>query len=135
MRCYKIFDVGVNAEGATVPKTLFHGLSVDGRRTRSIPIGWWMGAQRRSVTDGSRQTPYTSGFHCYATEADVREWFRRARNLHNRVVVAVEIRGVRMKPRACRPTILADWMLVSEEAWLRRETAQDFIWRYDRGLS
>jgi hypothetical protein len=118
VEAYKIFD-----EGDDGPKTLFHGL--DG--SRSLPVGKWLNAEIKLVTDGSRQSPYTSGFHAYYTLDDVYNWLRAAKNLDGRVVVKVAVCGCRDKPQAVRPTILAKRLMVARENWEDRIPARAFL--------
>jgi hypothetical protein len=118
---YKIFDLGVD-EHNTYPKTLFHGV----QGSRQLPLGEWIKAEKKMVTDGSRSSHYLSGFHVYKTVEDVKEWFKRAKHLQNRVVVEVSARQCRQKPCAIRPTILSDWLFISEEAWSNRILALQF---------
>jgi len=118
MEAYKIFDLG--ADG---PKTLFHGL--EGSRT--LPVGKWLDAEIKLVTDGSRAEPYESGFHAYYTLDDIHEWLLRAKNLDHRVVVKVEVKGCWEKPRAIRPTILAKRLKISDRNWKNRIPAREFL--------
>jgi hypothetical protein len=100
---YKIFELHGNR-----PKTLFHGVA----GSRLLPIGKWIKADKRMVTDGSRQNPYLSGFHSYPALNDVRRWLQGAQYHEGRVVVRVRIAGCREKPNAVRETILSDRLLI-----------------------
>jgi hypothetical protein len=146
VKAYKIFELG-EEYGRPVPKTLFHGLNrlyVQGccppeakysvRRSRVLPVGEWIRAERRWVTDGSRRTPYESGFHCYTNLDAVRAWFKNARS-ENRVVVMVEVyNNSRVKPGAVRHTLLAHSMKIHAEDWERRVPAEALSSREDNEL-
>ena len=137
MRAYKIFDLGYNLADEPVPKTLFHGIrrismrslpppqaQFSAERTRTLPVDTWLDAERRWVVDGSRRTPYRSGFHCYTNLDAVKAWFKRARK-ENRVVVMVEINDdARVKPHAVRHTLLADRMKIHNFDWATRMPAE-----------
>lgn len=118
MEAYKIFDKGKDG-----PKTLFHGLE----GSRSLPVGKWLDAEIKLVTDGSRQEPYESGFHAYYTLDDVYNWLKGAKNLEGRVVVKVEVKGCWEKPRAIRPTILAKRLKIPKKNWDARIPAREFL--------
>lgn len=115
---YKIFDLHGN-----LPKTLFHG--IDG--SRLLPIGKWIKAERKMVSNGSRTHPYLSGFHSYPDlEAAIR-WLQGAKNVVGRVVVKVKIDGCREKPNAVRETILSDWLLITPKDWGERIPAEELL--------
>lgn len=119
MKAYKIFDLHIGSEGES-PKTLFHGV----QGSRHLPLGRWIIAEQKWVTDGSRQTPYLSGFHAYPSLDAVMQWLKGAKNLDNRVVVEVEIKQLRKKPKAVRPTILAGKMRITRQAWEARQAVR-----------
>ena len=114
---YKIFD-----EVEFRPKTLFHGVS----GSRFLPVGEWIEADIKQVTDGSRQTPYLSGFHAYPLLNDIYRWAAGAKNLAGRVVVRVKVDECRSKPRAIRDTILAERMYIPKSAWKKRISLDEF---------
>ena len=118
MKAYKIFDLSEDG-----PKTLFHGVN----GSRLLPINEWVEAEIKPVTDGSRQEPYLSGFHAYPSLDAVRKWIAGAKNTDNRVVVSVQVDGLREKPNAVRPTILADRMKITSQAWAKRRSAKSVI--------
>ena len=121
---YKIFDLGVDTTtGLLYPKTLFHGI----KGSRCLSVGKWICAERKLVTDGSRQTPFMSGIHAYETIEDVRRWLKNAKHITNRVVVKVSLQRCRKKPRAIRPTLLARKMLISQKEWGKRTPASKYI--------
>lgn len=121
MKAYKIFDLHTDTDGKETPKTLFHGV----QGSRLLPLGEWIIAEQKMVTDGSRQSLYLSGFHAYPSLAAVKQWLKSAKKLENRVIVKVQIEGLRDKPNAVRPTILADRMKISSQAWKARRPARD----------
>lgn len=118
MIAYKIFD-----EHNEMPKTLFHGV----RGSRSLSLDEWIVAERKLVTDGSRQIPYVSGFHAYPSLDAVKQWLKNAKNLEGRVVVKVQVKRLRKKPKAVRPTILADTIKITTQNWNDRRSAKDII--------
>lgn len=118
MTAYKIFDLDGDR-----PKTLFHG--VDGSRT--LPIGKWIKAARKMVTNGSRMYPYLSGFHSYPDLEAARRWLQSAQIVEGRVVVKVKIDGCREKPRDIRETILSDWLLITPKDWGERIPAEELV--------
>lgn len=120
---YKIFDLHLEQDGTAVPKTLFHGVN----GSRRLPLGRWIEAEIKPVTDGSRQTPYLSGFHAYPSLDAVKQWLHGAKNLDHRVVVRVHVSGLREKPKATRATILADRLRIPVEEWGNRVTARSLI--------
>lgn len=71
-------------------KTLFHG--IDG--TRIIPVGEWIRSVRELVTDGSKGTPYESGWHVMMNLDECRKYLSRftAKNVE-RIIVEVDVKG------------------------------------------
>ena len=140
MKAYKIFELGYDAAGNPVPRTLFHGLprltvtfangagSWRRRRSRTLPIGCWINAEAKVVRDGSGSAQYTSGFHCYSNLDAVRAWFKTASTV-NRVAVLVEINelNTRVKNRAVRHTLLAETMKIHAADWDNRIDAEDLV--------
>lgn len=122
MSIYKIFESRVGH-----PYTLFHGLE----GSRQLPLGEWLAAEKKRVTNGSRTTHYTSGFHCYPTLEAVYRWLRGATKLDGRYVVKVLADQCRDKPRAVRPTILADWLYIPVEEWSLRVPAEIFMAQFE----
>jgi hypothetical protein len=117
INAYKIFEIDQET-----PKTLFHGL--DG--SRKLTVGKWLKANQMPVTDGSRQIPYTSGFHAYPDMKAVLQWLQTGKP-DNRVVVEVELKCCTFKPNAIRPTYLAKWMRISRDNWEKRIMARDIL--------
>lgn len=115
MEAYKIFDLEKRGN-LWYPKTLFHGV----RGSRLLPLDEWIEAEIKWGTDGSRQTPYQTGFHAYYTLDDVKKWVQGATNLDNRAAVKVVVEGCREKPKAIRPTILADRLIILRKHWRKR---------------
>ena len=115
---YKIFDL---KDG--MPCTLFHGVN----GSRRLPLDRWLTAERKMVRDGSGQGRYVSGFHAYESMEDVRAWAKGAKNLDNRVVAQVGVRGCRSKPRAVRTTILADRLRITSDDWGRRVALKEVL--------
>jgi hypothetical protein len=91
MKMYKI----VEREGAEM-RTLFHGVN----RSRQLPLGTWLTAERKWVRDGSGQERYLSGFHVLKSHAQGVEYLKGfKKRLHLLAIVECEVRGeVRIKP-------------------------------------
>lgn len=113
---YKIF------EDDPGPRTLFHGV----RGSRLLPVGKWIDAELKQVTDGSCVRSYLSGFHGYPSLEAVRQWLKGAKKRKGRVVVRVKMLGCWDKPRAVRKTILAKRMMIPVDEWQKRIQAKDF---------
>lgn len=120
---YKIFDLYIDKAGNFVPKTLFHGLE----GSRVLPVGKTLRAEKKMVTDGSGVNAYESGFHAYHGPDDIKNWLKGAKNLKNRVVVKVLVGETWPKPRAVRPTILANLLRIPKKCWEERISAEDFL--------
>ena len=91
MKMYKI----VEREGGQI-RTLFHGVN----RSRTLPKGAWLTAEKKWVRDGSGQALYLSGFHVLKTRALCEEYLKSfTTRVHLLHIVECEVRGeVRVKP-------------------------------------
>jgi hypothetical protein len=106
MKAYRLFEVA--EDGALL--TLFHRTEQGSRR---VPIGEWLEAKARWVSDGSGNRRYRAGFHIFAPECDaetfVQRHFRRPRTL---AIVEVEVKDLRPKPTNPNRVLLARHMRV-----------------------
>jgi hypothetical protein len=96
---YKIVDW---KDGA--PHTLFHGVN----GSRKMPADEWIVADKKMVTDGSRQNPYLSGFHVMPTLESCIVYLKKFKNVVDKAVVCCEVKKIRPKPQASGPVFLAD---------------------------
>ena len=69
-------------------KALFHG--VDGSRV--LPVGKWLKSKQGYVTDGSKGTPYLSGWHIMMNLDECQEYLSRF-TVPGRVIVEVDVKG------------------------------------------
>jgi len=61
--------------------TLYHG----NNGSRELKVGEWIGSVRKKVHDGTRGTPYWSGWHVIGTRSEARRYmkkFSKPRELH-----------------------------------------------------
>ena len=88
-------------------KTLFHG--VGGSRT--IPVGVWLTAEEKMVSDGTSKTKYLSGFHVLKTEEDTQAYLSRFTQRIDRLkIVPVHARKLRPKAHSPHPVFLARYI-------------------------
>jgi hypothetical protein len=99
------------------PIFLFHGV----KGTRSIPFDKWIKAENKTVRDGTKGTLYVSGFHVFPNHKAIQDWTRSLSNFENRYIVKVKIKKTRPKSHSIHDVILADHMIVTEEAWKNRK--------------
>lgn len=92
--------------------TLFH--AVDGSRV--LPVGEWLTAKVKPVTDGSKKTAkeYLSGFHVLEDLDECRHFTKKFRAPRDLVIVKCEIEGNRTKDHSPANIILADRMKLIE---------------------
>lgn len=108
-RYFKVFEVRDDQ-----PLFLYHGL----RGARLLPVGVWLEAERKWVSEGSNPF-YWSGFHVYPDLDAVTRWIHKARHLDKRTCVMVTVRLVRKKPTA-GDAYLAKWLCLSQQQWRQR---------------
>jgi hypothetical protein len=99
----------VEYDGANV-KTLFHGVN----GTRIMPVGVWLAAEKKMVTDGSGQQKYLSGFHIMPDIGSCLKYLHRFTNLKTKAFACVEVERIRPKPGSRDPVFLADSMMIIE---------------------
>jgi hypothetical protein len=97
-----------------VPHTLFHGLPLNGTRTRKIPIGTWIEAEEKEVSYGKGSPPMISGFNVLLDKELCLEYLTRFTGDRELRVVEVLVRDLRPKPRAQSPVFLAKSMMLPE---------------------
>lgn len=100
--------------------TLFH--SLDG--TRVLPVGTWLAADVKPVTDGSPKTAtvYTSGFHVLKDADECREFVRKFTAPRDLVMVKCRVKGMRKKAHSRSNVFLADKMKLLEIVETLKET-------------
>ena len=91
--------------------SLFHGTN----RSRKLPRGIWLKADKKRVRDGSRATYYESGFHVLTSKEEADKFFANLFRIHkNRKVIKVLTKGLRPKTHSRHEVFLADEMYVPE---------------------
>lgn len=105
---YKIVDL---EDGK--PKTLFHGYNGE----RSIPFNKWIQAEVKTVSDGSRGTPYLSGFHILRTVDDCLKYLEKFQNMAPKAIVKCNARSIWPKRHSRDPVFLAKYINVKEIVW------------------
>ena len=97
-----------------IPHTLFHGIPLNGTRTRKIPIGTWIKAEEKEVSYGKGSKPMISGFNVLLDRTLCEEYLTRFTGERELRVVEVLVRDLRPKPRAQSHVFLAKAMLLPE---------------------
>lgn len=85
------------------PHSLFHGTN----RSRALPVGEWIEAEKKMVRDGAGKW-YLSGFHVMPTLEEANEYFQIFKKKENRVIVPCEAEGLRPKEHSRSRVYLAD---------------------------
>ena len=88
--------------------TLFHSLN----GTRVLPIGEWLTADTKIVSDGSRKTSkeYISGFHLIEDPNECREFIKKFRKPRDFVMVECEVEETHPKSHSRHNVLLAKKM-------------------------
>ena len=102
------------------PHTLFHGIpngNIRGTsghtRTRKIPLGKWLRAENKLVSDGTSKHKHISGFNVLLDLEKMREYAKRFTADRDLQVIPIEIRGeARKKPYSRAGVWLANWMKI-----------------------
>lgn len=91
--------------------SLFHGTN----RSRKLPRGIWIKADKKLVKDGTRGTYYRSGFHVLTSKEEAEKFFAKLFRIYkNRKVIKVLAKGLRPKGHSRHEIFLADEMYVPE---------------------
>jgi hypothetical protein len=100
-----------------VPHTLFHGLpqqNQNGRiiRSRRLPIGVWLKAEQKPVTDGDSSTVYQSGFNVLLEITSMLAYAKRFKAPRTLCIarVIVDVDSLRPKSHSHAGVQLAGWM-------------------------
>ena len=109
------------------PYSLFHGMSIDNKRTRRFPVGQWIKAERKMVIDGSGQNPYLSGFNILMDLKLMAKYANRFKADRELRLIEVEVKGkICPKPHSNSGVWLAEWMRIDND-WLNgSRTLNDF---------
>src|SRR6056297_379499 len=97
--CYKIVERDNNAV-----KTLFHGFN----KSRTLPTGEWLTAEKKTVQDGSNGTPYISGWHVLKSKQECYDYLEKFQHKDNKEIIACRVRGLRPKEHSYDNVFLAD---------------------------
>lgn len=101
------------------PITLFHGY--DGER--KLPFGKWIRADLKTVSDGSKGTPYLSGFHVLMSVESCRRYLDRFKNMAPKAIVRCDAMSVWPKWHSRDPVYLAKYIRVKEIVWKAEKTS------------
>ena len=102
--------------------TLFHGIN----GSRRLPVGTWLRAENKEVSYGKGGPTHISGFNVIRDLVDARKYltrFNRGETQRHLTIVSCEARGLRQKPNANAPVLLADELRIIEEV-------PDHFWSY-----
>ncbi len=89
--------------------TLFHGTN----RSRKLPRGIWIKADKKLVKDGSRGTYYRSGFHVLTSREGAEEFLIKMFRVHtNRKVIKILAKGLKPKSHSRHQVFLAEEIYV-----------------------
>lgn len=108
MSWYKIVDL---KDGK--PKTLFHGHTSG----RFLPFGKWLEAEIKEVSDGSRGTPYMSGFHILPSVSDCLNYLRKFKNMAPKAIVECDAIIIWSKRHSRNPVFLAKYINIRKIVW------------------
>ena len=97
-------------------KTLFHG--IDG--SRILPIGKWIRANTKMVSEGVNGKKYLSGFHSLGTRDECLKYSKKFKNKQHRYVVPIKIKNIRMKEHSPSKVYLSEYMMIEEPYQLTR---------------
>ncbi len=89
--------------------SLFHGTN----RSRKLPRGIWLKADKKTVKDGTRGTYYKSGFHVLTSRIEADKFFKKLFRIYkNRKVIRILAKGLRPKEHSRHEVFLADEMFI-----------------------
>jgi len=74
--------------------TLYHGIN----RSKSLPVGKWIIAEKKMVTDCGKGEPYLSGLHVFLNKEIAEKYLKRFRSNKPRIIIVCEAKGLRRKP-------------------------------------
>ena len=89
--------------------SLFHGTN----RSRKLPRGIWLKANKKTVKDGSRGKYYESGFHVLTSREEAEKFFKKLFRIYkNRKVIKILAKGLKPKSHSRHEVFLADEIYV-----------------------
>jgi hypothetical protein len=94
--------------------TLFHGI----KGSRRLPRMLWLRAENKDVSYGRGSPAHVSGFNVIRKLEDATRYlarFNRGKTKRDLVIVRCLARGLRPKPNAKAPVLLADELFIIEE--------------------
>jgi len=74
--------------------TLYHGIN----KSKSLPVGRWIIAEKKMVTDCGKGDPYLSGIHVFLDREIAEKYLKRFRSNKPRIIIACDAKGLRKKP-------------------------------------
>lgn len=93
--------------------TLFHAIPYNARRYRKIPIGKWIPAEHRMVTDGSSEKKYLSGFNVILDLEKMKKYVGRFTKKRDLRIIKVKVElPLRPKEHSKSDVYLADYMMI-----------------------
>lgn len=121
MKAFRLVEV---KEGS--PYTLFHGIPNDisgTKRTRKLPLGKWIRAENKLVSDGTSKHKHISGFNVLLDLSKMREYAKRFSADRDLRLIPIDIKGEsRKKPYSRSGVWLADWMKIGRD-WIDNSIA------------
>lgn len=91
-----------------VIKSIFHGT----QGTRIVPLFTWMKADIKMVHDGSRGTPYKSGWHVFETFAEAEKYLELFTHKEHKAIVRCRCNNLWRKEHARAKVWLAENMFM-----------------------
>lgn len=104
---YRVVELGKNGEF----KTLFHGLN----KSRVLPKGKWLTAERKIVHEGVDGTKYISSFHVLPSLEECQEFSQIFRIRSNRRIISLKYKNFRPKRHSRGPVLLAEKIFIPED--------------------
>jgi len=114
MECWRLFRVDKNQ----MPRVLFHGFPLNGKRTRTIPLDKWIQAEEKPVYNPGKYavgTQFISGWHVLPTREILEAYTKRFAHPEELYICRVFVKNVYPKPKS--KVLLARWQLVKTIDW------------------
>ena len=97
------------------PKTLFHAVQVGDKRTRRLPVGQWLMADQKNVTDGTSKSVYLSGFNVLLDLSEMKKYLTRFKRDRRLAIIPIKVSALRRKEHSRSPVWLAHWMMIPSD--------------------